>query len=161
MTNFAGSLNPGVIFAWPVSQPFRGMHALKSSAKLIGASGLAEDAQALEDAGKAQDIGYIKENHNILMQEYLKYLDILSPVFAKKEEENVKPVADREIMDSVYEAFKEAAESMSCDMIDDTLSEISDYAIPEEDAGLFEALKTCAEKYDYEGILKIFAEKGM
>ena len=29
--NFAGNLNPGVIFALPVSQPFRGMQARKSS----------------------------------------------------------------------------------------------------------------------------------
>ena len=137
------------------------VHALKSSAKLIGALGLSEDAQALEDAGKAEDIEYIRENHRLMMQEYLKYNDILSPVFNTKREESAKPVADRAIMDSVYEALKEAAQTMNCDMIDDALSEISEYAIPDEDEELFGSLKACADMYDYDGILKIMSENNI
>ena len=137
------------------------VHALKSSAKLIGALGLSEDAQALEDAGKAQDIAYIKENHKLMMHEYLKYDDILAPMFRSQSEENSKPVADREIMDSVYEAFKAAAEAMNCDMIEGALREISDYEIPEEDTELFNSLKNCADMFDYDGILRILADKGI
>ena len=39
------------------------VHALKSSARIIGATDLADSAQALEDAGKRGDERFISENH--------------------------------------------------------------------------------------------------
>ena len=39
------------------------MHSLKGSLKTIGAAGLGEQAQGLEDAGKRDDAVYIKSNH--------------------------------------------------------------------------------------------------
>ena len=137
------------------------VHALKSSAKLIGATGFAEEAQALENAGKTQDIDYIRNNHSLFMEKYLRFEEILSPLFKKEDTEADKPTADKEILESFCEVLKEAAEKMDCNMIDEALGEISDYAIKKEDATLFGHLRDCAEKYDYDGILRIIKEKGM
>ncbi len=46
------------------------VHALKSTAKMIGASKVSTDAKELEDAAKSGNLDFIKENHARLMEEY-------------------------------------------------------------------------------------------
>ena len=46
------------------------VHALKSTAKTIGASSLSDAAKALEDAAKAENAEFIKEHHEALIKEY-------------------------------------------------------------------------------------------
>ncbi len=54
------------------------VHALKSSARLIGAKELSEEARKLEEAGKQGDLDYIKENTAEVLQMYDKYKKILT-----------------------------------------------------------------------------------
>lgn len=46
------------------------VHALKSTSLTIGAEELSEQAKALEQAGKREDIPYIQENHQKLLEMY-------------------------------------------------------------------------------------------
>lgn len=46
------------------------MHALKSSAKMIGADALSEQARKLEDAAKKSDLAYMSQFHDACMQSY-------------------------------------------------------------------------------------------
>ncbi len=46
------------------------VHALKSSARVIGASDLGEEARLLEEAGKRGDIDYIKEHHDGFIERF-------------------------------------------------------------------------------------------
>ena len=46
------------------------VHALKSTAKMIGAPGLSDSARRLEDASKNEDGNYIEENHAAAMRQY-------------------------------------------------------------------------------------------
>ncbi|WP_051688716.1 DegV family protein [Butyrivibrio sp. AE2032] len=135
------------------------VHALKSSCKLIGAMVTSEKAQLLENAGKEENIDYIRENHESFMEEYLKYKEILGPVFDEgsegKQEIIDKPVADEFLMESVYDGLKEAADSMDCDAVDAVFKEIEGYAIPESEAEKFKALKEKADMFDYDGMLEI------
>lgn len=116
------------------------VHALKSSAKLIGAMELSENARLLEMAGKDEDTDYIRANHKAFMKEYLAYKDSLGSLFVK-EEESDKPVADDYLLQGVYEGLAEAAEAMDCDAMDEIFGEIRDYAIPESDREKFNALR--------------------
>ena len=132
------------------------VHALKSSSKIIGALGLAAKAQLLEDAGKAEDLDYIKANHGPFMEEYNKYKAAIEPVFKEEmtEDDAGKPTADKALMESVYEGLREAAEAMDCDAIEEILRELSGYAIPEEDKERYAQIEKAAELFDYEGILE-------
>ncbi len=49
------------------------VHALKSSARIIGAVSFGEEAQQLEDAGKSGDIDYIRAHHEAFMEEYMAF----------------------------------------------------------------------------------------
>ncbi len=135
------------------------IHALKSSSKLIGAVSLGERAQLLENAGKERNIDYIKANYKPFMEDYAKYKELLSGLFggedAAEEKAADKPMADQYLMEGVFEAIKDAAESMDCGTIEDTLKELDDYAIPEEDAAKLDSIRGLAARFDYEGILKL------
>ncbi|MBO7336489.1 MAG: DegV family EDD domain-containing protein [Lachnospiraceae bacterium] len=138
------------------------VHALKSSAKLIGATAFAERAQLLENAGKEENVGYIKANHAAFMKDYLKYSEILGPVFGADTDgggqENNRPVADEFLMNSVFEGLRDAAKTMDCDAIEQIMGEIANYAIPDDMAEKFRAVREKADSYDYDGMLELLGE---
>ncbi|MBR5733607.1 MAG: Hpt domain-containing protein, partial [Lachnospiraceae bacterium] len=143
------------------------VHALKSSARLIGAEAVAEEAQLLETAGKEGNTGYIRQKHESFMMAYRQLGDHLKKALGGAEEEKAaeaadekqKPVADSNLMQSVYEDLKSAAEAMDCDTIGEIIKELDDYSIPEEDREKFEAIREKAGKFDYDGILAVLDNK--
>ena len=62
------------------------VHALKSSARLVGATGLGEEAQQMENAGKSVDIDYIHAHYTGLMEDYLRYQEHLKATCGKEDE---------------------------------------------------------------------------
>ncbi len=56
------------------------LHALRTSARFIGAAKLEEMALGLENAGKKMDIDYINANHTQLVSTYLEFKDKLSRI---------------------------------------------------------------------------------
>ena len=59
------------------------VHALKSSARLVGAQKLSKDAEDLEMAGKAGDISFIRRNHDSLMEELRGFKEPLKKYYEK------------------------------------------------------------------------------
>ncbi len=60
------------------------VHALKSSAKTIGAMVLSEEARDMEYAAKSGDLEYIHKNHGILLKDYENLLGQLKEILEKK-----------------------------------------------------------------------------
>ncbi|MCR5178066.1 MAG: DegV family EDD domain-containing protein [Lachnospiraceae bacterium] len=133
------------------------IHALKSSARLVGAMELGAAAESLEMAGKEGDIAYIRDHHAAVMGDYLKYHEILAPVFAgeggAEQEEDTRPEADDFLMESIYEELADAAENMDCDRVEAIMKEIGEYRIPDTEKERFEKVRGKAGIFDYEGIL--------
>lgn len=130
------------------------VHALKSSARIIGASSLADRAQKLEDAGKAGDSEYISKNHTQFMDDYVVFKDLLKGLFEKNEADK-KQLADPAVISLAYEEIKAAAHDMDYDRIEEVLEEMKDYSMPENEAGLWEDIKAAALQFDYEKIIKL------
>ena len=136
------------------------IHALKSSAKLIGAMDLSQKAEALEMNGKNGNIDYIREHHEEAMQEYRKLgeqlkLSVSQEPGTQDNQEEEKPLADEFLMNSVYEELTSASEAMDSDTIAEILKELEDYAIPESDREKFEEVRQRAAKFDYDGLLEV------
>ncbi len=132
------------------------IHALKSSAKLIGALALGEDAQLLETAGKENDIEYIRQHHLAVMEDYLKLGEDLAYLYEEDNEDSAdKPVADEALIVDMYEGLRMAAEAMDCDMLEDILKEIDGYSIPDREKDKFDRVRQMAEALDYDGIIRI------
>ncbi|WP_051656922.1 ATP-binding protein [Butyrivibrio sp. AE3004] len=56
------------------------IHALKCTARIIGARGLFDKAKLLEDAGKRQDFDFIRNNNDDMLELYRKYKDALDKI---------------------------------------------------------------------------------
>ena len=136
------------------------VHALKSSARIIGAADLGEKAFNLETAGKEGNIAYILDKHRELITEYRSFEDILKPVFAADEDaEASKPEANSEFMYEVYEGIRSAAETMDCDTIECIFDEMSEYRIPKSDAKLISDIKSAFSNFDYDLIIELLKDK--
>ena len=133
------------------------VHALKSSARIIGAKDFGEEAQLLENAGKAENLNYIRAHHEAFLETYRGFQVQLAELFAKGQPtgEHDKPEADMDLMEGVYEELRAAAEEMDSDRLDDIFAEMEDYRIPEKEAELYKKLKYAAEHFDYENILSL------
>lgn len=125
------------------------VHALKSSAKLIGAGKLADDALALENAGNDRDIEFIKAHTDDLLKDYEAYSDNLGVLFAAKKE---KKPADRVMIDIMYDTIREAVDKKDADAIRGAFDEIEQYELPAEDYLKLEQLKDLFEGEDYDGM---------
>ena len=64
------------------------VHALKSSARIIGATEFGEEAQSLEDAGKREDIDYIREHHEDFIRKFKSFKEPLSTALRKDSADN-------------------------------------------------------------------------
>ena len=131
------------------------IHALKSSARLVGALELGENAQLLETAGKENDIEYIRQHHSDVMKDYIKLGDDLAYLYEDEDSDADKPVADDTLIVDMYEGLRMAAEAMDCDMLEDILKEIREYKIPDKEKEKFDQVCKLADELDYDGIKRI------
>ncbi len=135
------------------------VHALKSSAKLIGAVILGEEAQRLEDAGKSDDTTYIDRHFASFLEDYLRFKKILSPEFGEHEGYDDRQEADMEMMRSVYSEIASAAAAMDCDTLEGIFEEMKAYRIPEAEADFYGKLKAAAGDFDYDAVTSLLTEK--
>jgi HPt (histidine-containing phosphotransfer) domain-containing protein len=133
------------------------VHALKSSARIIGAKEFGEEAQLLENAGKAGNMDYIRAHHENFIETYRGFKVQLAKVFEEGllAAENEKPEADMELMEAVYEELLAAAEEMDSDRLEEIIAEMDDYRIPETEVELYKKIKQAVEHFEYETILSL------
>ncbi|MCR4643689.1 MAG: response regulator [Lachnospiraceae bacterium] len=131
------------------------VHALKSSARIIGAKELGEEAQKLENAGKAGDEAYIRAHHEAFMEKYHSIKELLASVFPEEKADKGKAEADAEMMADVFAEIRAAADDMDCGRLESIFSEMEGYSIPQEQKELFGKVKAASDNYDYDKILEL------
>ena len=136
------------------------VHALKSSARIIGAEEFGEEAQKLENAGKSGDSEYIRSHNDAFMERYESFKELLSGLFTVVDQEAEKPEADDDLMSAVMEEIGSAAEDMDCERLDSIFSEMEGYSIPDESRQLYGKLKEASERYEYRTILRLLNGTG-
>ena len=137
------------------------VHALKSSAKIIGAMDLGEKAQALEYAGGDGDTTYIKGHHSEFVDECMKLKVLLSGLFVSEDEDDGRPEANDILITMAIEEIKSAAEDMDCDRLNNVFGELEEYSIPKSRRELFDKLKVMSEQYDYRNIMDLLSQIGI
>ena len=133
------------------------VHALKSSARIIGAMAFGEEAQQLENAGKSGDTAYIVQHHAAFMTKYRSFREPLAAVFAMEQAAD-KPLVDSDLLAGAYAEIKVAAEEMDCSRLEEIFVELDEYGFPDSEAAKWESLKAAAEQFDYDKIIAILAE---
>lgn len=57
------------------------VHSLKSASLVVGLAELSAQAKAMNEAAKAQDLAYIRQNHRALLEHILNTVSALKPLF--------------------------------------------------------------------------------
>ena len=128
------------------------VHALKSSARIIGAVELSAKAGRLEDAGNENNTDYIKEHTDDLLKQYRSYIEILSPVAEKSEDQ---PEIPPYMLADAYAALSETAEVMDFDTARMIMESIQEYRLPSEDEKRFGEIRAKLSQMDWDGIKEI------
>lgn len=109
------------------------VHALKSSAKMIGADNLSELARKAEEAAKNQDKAYIKANHGELLATYRKTALGLSETPGTDDsdiskthalENNREKICREELLERLY-GLKDSFGTFEADRVETLLGEMS------------------------------------
>ena len=132
------------------------VHALKSSARVIGADELSERARRLEDAGNSGYINEIKDGTAALLELYLSYESKLAPLIAKPTvDTSDKPLIGDEDFSDALESLKEAASTFDYDSVKFVLDELDGYRLPDEQAARIEKIRAAAEKLNWDELNKL------
>lgn len=125
------------------------VHALKSSARLIGAMELSKQAAYLEECGNNNDTSSIADFTPDLLANYRACQKKLAPLYAEDDDkEEISP--DR--LHEAYEAIREFTAMFDSDSIDGIMDMLRKYKIPGDESERFNRIATCADSADWSGL---------
>lgn len=127
------------------------VHALKTSARIIGAKELSELALSLEEAGKKEDRGYIKDNTGKLLKIYESYKEKLSRLEESKHEKEKEIITEEEYKEAIT-ALKEIIPQMDYDAAEMVIDQLEGYLLNEEREELCKSLRKCLTNVDWDGM---------
>ena len=131
------------------------VHALKSSARIIGAQELSQLCASLEDAGNREDTDFIHANTDKLFSDYAAYKEKLSRMKEEEEsDENLEPIPEGELKDA-YDALKDVIPQMDYDSVEMILEGLKAYKLPKEDAEKMAELNRLLKQFDWDAMEKI------
>ena len=126
-------------------------HALKSSSRQIGAMELSELAAQMEQAGKNNDIEFIRAHHRELLERYRAYEPILAK-FIKDPEEEKKPknVYDAEKVLEYLDSMQDAVDNLEMDDMDRIVGLLDQIILKDMEAQCLKKMKEAVEELDVE-----------
>lgn len=138
------------------------VHALKSSARIIGASELSDLAAALEQAGNAEDAAKIQQDTPRLFELYAQCEDVLKPVLPSAAAEgeatddgSTKEPMTAEELQEAYEALKELTATFDYDSVQFVLEDLAGKEPPASEKEHYEAVCKAAKKPDWMELQKL------
>ncbi|MBO4608671.1 MAG: response regulator [Lachnospiraceae bacterium] len=133
------------------------VHALKSSARIIGAIELSELARALEAAGKDRNSEFIGEKTGELLSGYRSLTRELSDSISSDESVEKVPVTPVVLSDA-YSAIYELASMMDYDSLEVVFESLRKYDFEKADAERLDRIKRSMEALDWESVLSAAKE---
>lgn len=131
------------------------VHALKSSARLLGAMKLSEDARQLEMAGKSQDTDYIKRYTPALIAKYGAIAEELKGILAgKKSDNNKEPIEKNELIRLLAE-MEEVVGVFDFDTANAIMEDLEEHILPEDFNETYKMLRERLAEVDGSGTIEI------
>jgi len=128
------------------------IHGIKGSSASICADELAVLGKKLEEAAKAKDINYIKENNNIFINNAELLISQLNKMLTGIDSENPKPQKDKPDKE-LLEKLKNACDAYEMDEVDAAIDEITKYNYSSDD-GLVNWLSENIEQMNFSEIVE-------
>ena len=130
------------------------VHALKSSARIIGASELSEQCLKLENAGNEGDRDYIDANSEAMLETYATYKEKLKRIKESDGDEDKEPM-DPEEYNGALEAISDSIEVMDYDALEMIIGELKGFKLPEGEGEKISKLEVLLKTLDWEGMEKL------
>ncbi len=150
------------------------VHALKSSARIIGAESLSELARDLEEAGKQGNISFIDNNHDLLMDQYHIIKEKLADICHNSKSEHydndhndndhndnddsLLSVADSLTVKESLMTIRKAADEFDYDKLEAEFDKMKTYSLSGKEKELFEKLSYHFYNIDYDSIIETVTE---
>ena len=131
------------------------VHALKSSARMIGATEISALAKQLEDAGKSGDMDFIHDNTDRLLTMYRELDEKLIPLDEKKLAEDI---SDKRL-DEAFRTIGEIAESMDYGLMEELLDSLRGYRMSSDDEERLTEISSALTQLDWDAIMDIVKER--
>ena len=131
------------------------VHALKSTAGVIGAVELSDRAKRLEDAGNNCYCDEIAEGTAPLLELYRSFRQGLAPLLPQEEDNDDKPPISEEDLAEAWQAMGEIVASFDYDSLGYMLEELSSYRLPVAEARKLKDVKDAARLPDWEKLTEI------
>ena len=135
------------------------VHALKSSARIIGAMELSELAAAIENAGNKEDLDFIEENNDRLLADYEAYKDKLSRLHHEPDNKEKELISEKKLQEA-YEALSMVVPQMDYNSVEMILNGLHEYALPPEDDAKIKELSGMLKAFDWDGMQALVAKGG-
>jgi|GEM_PF-464454 len=126
------------------------VHALKSTARIIGAEELSELAKRMEYAGNAGEVEKIRQETPGLLSLYRSYAEKLSALFPSAQEGEDKPPIEAGALEEAYGTLREVVHSFDYDSAAFVLESLEEYSLPEEERERYQAIKSAITRLDWE-----------
>jgi HPt (histidine-containing phosphotransfer) domain-containing protein len=127
------------------------VHALKSTARIIGAKELSKLAEKLEGAGHHNDMETFDAGIGELLELYRSYKEKLKELPTQTEIIHREPISEGALKEA-YEALRSFVSQMDYEAVRMILDELSMYILPKEDEELVETLGRKVLIFDWEGM---------
>ena len=128
------------------------VHALKTSARIVGATALSSLAEQMEMAGKKQNTAFLNANISILLEDYRSFLKKLAPL---KEDTSSESTIDPDQLAEILHALEEFIPQMDYDAIEMALEELEPYTLPEPEASIIQEVRKHLRVFDWDALEKI------
>ena len=129
------------------------VHALKSTARVIGAAELSERAKRLEDAGNSGYAEEIEESTAPLLELYRSFAKKLSPLIEKSSDDDAdKPLIGEDELAEAIEALREMSTSFDYDSVMFVLESLDEYRLPDDQLDRFKKIRAAVANLDWEAV---------
>ena len=132
------------------------VHALKNTARMVGAGQLSEWFHRMEDCGNAGDVETITRETPDLLNELRSYKEILRP-YGEAGNQNKREAAAEELIE-ILGRMRDAMDGFDLDGVDEAMHDLEELRIPDSCTELMEQLRVAVVDVMMEEVMNIADE---
>ena len=130
------------------------VHAMKTSAAMIGALTVSSVAKLLEYAARDQKTDVIKTMHPIFMEQWKDLNEQLQTICSVEEDEQELEELDKELLEQELILLTQAMAEYDVDVADGIIEKLSHYRYPDDKKAVFDELAQAVQGLDAEAVIE-------
>ncbi|MCR5415172.1 MAG: response regulator [Pseudobutyrivibrio sp.] len=139
------------------------VHALKSTARLIGAYSLSEKAAELEQAGRDENLELITKNTDAVISEYQELYDKFHTMYVEdvtvvEDAKDDRPLLDDGTFEDAFEALNELINQMDYDGVEMVLNGLEDFKMSSDKQSFIDKMKMSHKTFNWDEMEDLIKE---